>query len=328
MVKGMNLRLAGQIISLIVQSGCLVLLIIGLWYIFGNSIKNLFREEYHYRKLEKTVSAKKVKEANILVEHIIKVLSAVLSHDVTKTGAYIFIISSISIFIFSFLMLIKLFSLNFSLTIALTISAFPYALAKIKLRSVRIDSSYDADSLVTSITNEYKQHYFNMIKAIENCAVKGMVGSYSERNLFRLSLALKSYHSEENLDSAIEQFVYSYDTKWAALLSLNIKMAIHRGLNVSSGLEDILTKLKDIREQIEVSNRYNNEAATMIKVLLVPLYIGTIYISVSTLGFTVKKFFQYQFLNPVGLRMGIITFLGMALSFMALTIISKPKYDI
>ena len=324
----MKLSIVSVIIRFIAQFGCLALMVVGIWNIFGNSIKNMFREEQRYRRLEKTVSAKKLREQNFLVEYIRKVLSTVHEHEAKQSEAYIFIAVSIVIFIFSFLISIKIFSLAISLCIALMIAVFPYMLVRVKLRSVRIDSSYDADTLATSITNEYKQHNFNMITAIENCAVRFDIGSYSRRILYRLSLALKDYKDEEELDRALAQFVYSYDTEWAVLLRANIKMSVHRGIDVSSGLEDILKKLKDIREQIEVSKRYNSETLAMIRFLLVPLYLGSIYMAVKTFGFTLKKFFEYQFLNVVGLRMGIIMFLSIMISFIALMLIRKPKYDI
>jgi len=66
----------------------------------------------------------------------------------------------------------------------------------------------------------------------------------------------------------------------------------------------------------------------MIRFLLVPLYLASIYFAMNTFGFTIKKFFEYQFLNPVGLRMAIMTFMSVLTSFIALMIIRKPKYDI
>lgn len=324
----MKLSLLGSIIRFIAQFGCLALMGTGVWYVFGNPIKNMVMEEHQYRKLVKTISAKKNPKQSIFMSHIYKVLSTALTRDIPKSGAHIFVIGSAAVFIFSFLSLLKLYSIIFSLGLAAFIASFPYWLLRIKLWSAQINSSYDGDFLVTSITNEYKQHYFNMKKAIEKSAVRSDTGSYSRRNLYRLSIALKSYQSEEELENAIMQFVYAYNTEWAALLGLNIKIAVQRGLNVSSGLEDILKKLKDSKEQIEGSKRYNSEAFAMIRVLLIPLYLGSIYVAVKTFGFSLRKFFEYQFMNPVGLRMGIITFLLMALSFTALFAIRKPKYDL
>lgn len=316
-----------MILKFFIRWGCVGLLAAGLWLIFGNSIINMFKEGQRYKKLEKTISVVKKTNQGIIFNHVNKVLATSLSREVSEFGVYSFILGSLTLFIFSFLTAHKLFSFVISLGIALIIAAFPYVILRLKLRSVQIESSYDANILVTGITNEYKQHYFNMINAIENCAVREDVGSYSRKNLFRLSLALKAYYSEEDLDKAIERFVYAYNTEWAVLLGLNIKMSIHRGIDVGSGLEDILKKLRDISEQVEVSKRYNMDAFA-IKFLLIPLYIGGILFSISTFGFTFKKYFEYQFLNPIGLRTGIISFLGIIVSFIALRMIRKPKYDI
>jgi|GEM_PF-360418 len=324
----MKQSLLGSIIQFIAQLSCLALMGTGVWCIFGNSIKNMVMEEHQYRKLERTISAKKDQKQSFIIKHIYRVLSTALTHDIPKSAAHLFVIGSAAVFIFSFLSLMKLYSIIFSLGLAVFIATFPYWLLRIKLWSAQINSSYDGDYLVTSITNEYKQHYFNMKNAIEKCAIRNDTGSYSKRNLYRLSLAIKAYQSEEELDSAIAHFVYAYNTEWAVLLGLNIKMAVQRGINVSSGLEDILKKLKASKEQIEGSKRYNSEAFAMIRVLLIPLYLGSIYVAVKTFGFSIEKFLEYQFLNPVGLRMGIVTFLLMALSFTALIATRKPKYDL
>lgn len=324
----MQLSLMGIIVRITVQIGCVAFMGIGLWYIFGNSIKSMFREEQQYRKLEKTVNAKKPEQKSYIVSHIQKLLTTVHKGDTKEANAYIFIAVTLVIFLFSIFIAAKIFSLTASFSIAVIAAAFPYLLLRIRLRNLQIDSSYDADALVTNIINEYKQHNYNMIKAVENSVLSFDNKSSSRRILYKLALALKDYRDEQELDRALEQFVYSYNTEWALLLRANIKMAVQRGIDVSSGLEDILKKLKDIRRQLETSKRYNNEAVNMIKFLLVPLYLGSIYMAVKTFGFTIKKFLEYQFVNAVGLRIGIITFLLIMISFAALKLVCKPKYDI
>ncbi len=324
----MRLSILSMIIRFLAQAGCMGLVGYGLWCIFGSSIKTLFREEHQYRRLQKTVSAKKNKEQILMIAHIKRVMSTVRSRDAKASEVYVFLITSAAIFIFSFLISTKIFTLPFGLSIALISSLFPYMYLRGKLRSIQIDSSYDADAIVTSISNEYKQHSYNMIRAVENTAARFNAEGYSRRVLYRLSLALENYRDEEELDLALNQFVYSYDTEWAMLLRANIKMAIHKGIDVSSGLEDILKKLQDIREQIEVSKRYNTDTFTMIRFLLVPLYFLSVFFAINTYGFTFKKFLEYQFVNVIGLRMAILTFLGIMISFIALMMIRKPRYDI
>ncbi|PYG84322.1 hypothetical protein LY28_03636 [Ruminiclostridium sufflavum DSM 19573] len=324
----MELGLTGTIIRYAVQTGCVLLMASGLWCSLGNTVKSMFREEQQYRRLEKTVNAKKPEQKSFTAAHIGRLLTAVRKGETTESQVYLFIAVTILIFLFSIFTAIKIFSLIISIAIAATAAAFPYLLLRIRLRNKQIDSSYDADTLVTSLINEYKQHNLSMIKAVENSALAFDAGSSSGRILYRLALALKDYRDEEELDRALEQFVYSYSTEWAALLRANIKMAVLRGTDVSSGLEDILKKLKDIGEQLEAGKRYNNEAVAMIRFLLVPLYLGSIYMAVQTFGFTIKKFLEYQFVNTVGLRTGIITLLLIMTSFVSLKLICKPKYDI
>lgn len=324
----MHLGILGVIVRFGAQLGCILLMAVGAWLVFGSNIKNMIQDERHYLKLEKTISAKRNSRQNPLVAHIRNMLTTVRSRDIKDSEAHIFIALSITIFIFSILISHKIFSLQFSISVALIITSIPYLLVRLKLRTIRIDSSYDADTIVTGITNEYKQHNLNMKKAVENCTVRFDIGANSRRVLYRLSLALKDFQDEEDLDAALAQFVYAYDTEWAVLLRNNIKMAVHRGIDVSPGLEDILKKLKDIREQIEVSKRYNTETNTMIRFLLVPLYLGSILMATKTFGFTLRKFLEYQFLNVAGQRMAVITYLSIIISFIALKMIRKPKYDI
>lgn len=324
----MRLSFVGIIISILVQISCVTIMGVGLWCLFGNAIKNLLAEHQQYRKLEKTINSKRPEQNSYIVSHIQKIMTAVHKGDTKESGTYIFLFVTITIFLFSIFISLKIFSLIISFVIALIVASFPYMFLRIRLRNMQISSSYDADVLVTNIMNEYKQHNYNMLKAIEKSTLSFDIGSNSRRILYKLSLALKDYRNEEELDKALEQFVYSYNTEWAVLLRANIKMAVYRGIDVSSGLEDILKKLKDISEQIEVSKRYNNEAFTMIRFLLVPLYLGSIYMAINTFGFTIKKFLEYQFVNTVGLRIGIITFLLITISFISLRLISKPKYDI
>ena len=325
----MKLTILGILLHVIVPALCMILLAVGLWYIFGTWIKGIFREQYQYRRLEKTVSVRKSKESSSsIVRHLLGLFKTVFSHNVNTAEIYMFLIVCSAVFLFSIRMLLKLYPLPLSFAMAAMLSAAPYLVIRLRLRVKRISNSYDADLLVTCIMNEYRQHSYNMVQAIEKTAVRDDMGEYSKRNLYRLSLALKAYYSEEELDLAVERFVYCYDTEWASLLGINIKVAVHSGTNVSNGLEDIISELKEIRSSIEKSKRYNREAFAMIRFLLIPLYLGTIYLATNAFGFTLRKFIDYQFLNPVGLRFAVVTFMSMFVSFIAFKVAKRPKYDI
>jgi Flp pilus assembly protein TadB len=128
----------GIIARIAVQIGCVLLMALGLWYTFGNAIKSMFREEQQYRRLEKTVNAKKPEQKGYIVSHIQKLLTAVHKGDTKESNAYIFIAVTIAIFLFSISIAVKIFSLIISFTIAVTAAAFPYLLLRIRLRNLAL----------------------------------------------------------------------------------------------------------------------------------------------------------------------------------------------
>lgn len=299
----------------------------GLWLLFGPSITRLFRERNRIKKILKSARAEKsAKDENPVIIHINTMLNAVYKNQF-KNGAEFLIITCLALFLFGFLLLLSTGNILTALVISLALAVLPYLYLRVRLRSVRIESSYEGDSLVTNLINAYKQNYRNMLEAVDIAAKSATVGSFSRTSLLKLSLKLKEYRTEEELDEAVRQFVFSYDTEWAVLLGMNIKTAVFDGTDVSASMEDILKELKEVREQVENNKRYNNEAFTMIRFVLVPLYLLTVYVAVGMFGFTLKKFINYQFLNPTGLRFFIITALCIIFCFVVLLLAKRPKYD-
>lgn len=315
------------VVNAAIQLLCLAGVALGSWMLFAEDFKKMLREEQYYSNLIKSAKTKKSRKSPI-VEHIYSIFCTIGKKQPSKVSALAFILVSLGLFFFSILIMKRVTTTFYSTVSAVLISAIPYVYIRLKLRTIRVDSSYEGDLVTINISNEYKQHYFNMQEAIDICAKKTDIGAYSKRNLYRLSLALKSYQSEEELDEIINNFVYAYDTEWAVLLGTNIKVAIHYGRNVCSSLNDIIQELKIVKQQNEQGKRFNNEAFAMIRFLLIPLYLGSVYMAVTTFGFTMKKFIEYQFINPAGLRFAIVTFLSIILSMLFLSVLKKPKYDI
>ena len=299
-----------------------------LWVLLGDTIMSLFRDRLRYRKILLSFdSSKRDKAKNKVFEFLNMALKTVFKNDL-KYGSYFLVIGSIMIFVFCFLLLLNIGDTFTALLISLALAASPYALLLVRLRSIRIDGSYEGEALVTALTNFYKENYYNMREAVDLVANSSSVGSFTRANLFILSLALKSYRNEEELDKAIQSFVFSYNTEWAIMLGMNIKVAVFNGSNVSVSLDDIVDELKSVREVVEQNKRFNSESFAMIRFLLIPLYILTIYFSISFFGFTLDKFIKNQFFDPLGLKFFIFTAVSIIFCFVFLLVIKKPKYDL
>lgn len=299
-----------------------------LWTILGDYILFMFKERYKYRKLLRSVNkAPKIKPQSKIINFLNMSLKVVLKNDV-KYGAQLLILCSLLLFIISFLLLFKTVNLSAAFLIAFSIAASPYVVLLVRLRTIRIDGSYEGETLVIELTNYYKENYYNMREAIDLLSNSSSLGAFSKTNLFRLSIALKSFRTEEELDKAIQSFVFAYNTEWAIMLGMNIKIAVFNGINVSVSLDDIVNELKLVREMTETEKRFNSESISMIRYLFIPLYLYSVFATIKYIGFSFEKFIEYQFFTPLGLKSFILTMLSITFSFILLIIIKKPKFDL
>jgi diguanylate cyclase (GGDEF)-like protein len=128
--------------------------------------------------------------------------------------------------------------------------ALPYFYLRIKLRAIRIEGSYEAEGLITELINQYKINYYNMVEAIDRTIPYLNNYPHSKKALFRLALTVKDYSTDEELENSIQEFVYSINTEWSTMLSMNINLAIKNGSNVTESIEDILKDLKTLKSVI------------------------------------------------------------------------------
>ncbi len=115
--------------------------------------------------------------------------------------------------------------------------------------------------------------------------------------------------------------------EWARLLGINIIESIVNGTDVSKALDDILSELKEIKSIIEKDRRANNEAFTLVKFIVPAVYILSVYGANKFFGFTLDKFFSYQFTTALGIKFFMAIIFLSAISFVAMFILKKPKFD-
>lgn len=316
-----------NILDLIIKGSLFMLFIYGLWLLLGKYITNLIQDISRRNSILKKAKTAIKRKQSRLIKHLNMVLSVVLNKNIVHE-AYIFVAGTAILFIFCFIMIAKIGGSFKGLLLSAFISILPYLMLQGKLRSVRIDSSYEGDALVTTVINNYKQYNYNIIEAVDRSACDNKLSFFTRNNLLRLSVVLKSYKDETELDDAINNFVFAYNTEWSILLGMNIKIAAFDGTNVSVSMEDILDELKNTGEALQANKRYNNESFMMIRFILIPFYLFTVYISISGFGFTLKKYIQYQFFTDLGLSFAVLTYTGIAVCFLVYSFVKRPKYDI
>jgi len=217
--------------------------------------------------------------------------------------------------------------LIFSLLFSTGISLFPYGYLLLKLRTIRVEGSYEAEKLISELINQYKINYYNMVEAVEACIPYLKDCPYSQNIMFRLSLGLKQYKTEEELQEVLKEFTYSINTEWIKMLSNNIYLAVEDGFNVIVSMEDILNELRSAKADLEESKRLNSESFAMIKYMTLAFYLITLYIAVKYFDFTVKKFFQYQLFTSIGLKYLVAILFLTLINFVIMYAFKKQKFD-
>ena len=306
----------------------IILFAFGNWLVFGRHISMTIKEMINRKKLIRSIRQNKItKTDNSVVKHINMMLNVLTKREIEHEGV-IFIAASLLIFCVSFILLIQIQSFKISIISSIAISIVPYIVIRINMKNTRIKGSYDGVNLVIDILNNYRQNYFNIMEAIDHTIPMENITPFTKRILTKLSLKLRAYKDEKELDEIIKEFVFAYDTEWSILLGQNIKIAVLEGTDVSPSLNDILIELKNAGDIIEANKRFNNDSFNIIKYMLIPLYFFTIYLCHSTFGFSMKKYINYQFLNPLGLRFALIMFGSIIVCFVILMLNRRPKYDI
>lgn len=299
-------------------------LLTGIWLFLGRYLVSFIRQRSKgYRFRSKPTG----QSGNKFTAHI-RLLIIITTGRKGKDVVFYFMFLSICLFTVSFSVSVGLLGVSIFFVLMSTLVGFlPYIYLRFRLKSLQLLGSYEAENLLSELTNMYKISDFNMVSAIDKTIGTIKNSPLSKKALFILSLKIKEYRSKEELQSAIDFFVAMFGTEWAALLSMSIFESILNGNNVSVSLDDILSNLKQIKDSIEKDKRANYEAFTMVKFVIPIIYVLSVSVCVKYFGFTLGKFFHYQFYTGLGIKFLITIIVLSIISFWSMYLLSKPKFD-
>jgi len=296
----------------------------GIWLFLGRFFVNFLRQKSMGYRFSGSAAAR---PDNKFTAHI-RLLIMLTTSRKTKDVVFYFLFFSVFLFIITFAVFAGLFGISiFFVLLSIFIGLLPYIYLRFRLKRIQLEGSYEAENLIAELTNIYKISDFNMISAIDK-TIESIKGSpLSKKAMFILSLKIKDYKSKLELESAVDFFVSMFGTEWATLLGMSIFESITNGTDVSVSLDEILSNLKQIKDSIEKDKRANYEAFTMVKFVIPVVYILSVFTCIKYFGFTLSKFFYYQFYSALGLKFFIAIVVLSIISFWSMYILSKPKFD-
>jgi len=313
-----------NIIDTILRIFMYLVLLIGIWFFLGRYLLRFIRQknkEYRFR------SKPEVHTDNKFTGHI-RLLIMLTTGKGGKDVVFYFLFLSICLFSVSSSLFTGLFGVSiFFILMSSLIGLLPYIYLRFRLKSLQLAGSYEAENLLSELTSMYKISDFNMASAIDKTIETIKDSPLSKKALFILSVKIKDYKDREELQSAVNLFVSMFGTEWAVLLGMSIFESAANGTNVSVSLDNILSNLKEIKSSIEKDKRANYEAFTMVKFVIPIVYILSVFTCVKYFGFTLGKFFYYQFNTGLGVKFFIAVVVLSVISFWSMYILSKPKFD-
>jgi len=295
-----------------------------VWLFLGKYLVRFIREK---NKVYRFRSRSREKPDNKFTAHM-RFLIKITTGREGKDSVFYFLFLSVFLFSVSLIVTAGLFGISiFFILISALIGLLPYIYLRFKLKSLQLAGSYEAENLLSELTSMYKISDFNMASAIDK-TVETIKGSpLSKKALFILSVRIKDYKDRKELQSAVDFFVSMFGTEWAVLLGMSIFESVANGTNVSVSLDSILSNLKEIKSSIEKDKRANYEAFTMVKFVIPIVYILTVFTCVKYFGFTLGKFFYYQFNTALGIKFFMAISVLSVISFWSMYILSRPKFD-
>jgi len=301
-----------------------VLLLTGMWLFLGRHTVRFIREENKaYRFKARSIE----KPDNKFTAHI-KLLIRITTGKEGRNSVFYFLFFSAFLFFISFTVTTGLFGVSiFFILISALIGLLPYIYLRFKLKSLQLAGSYEAEELLSELTSMYKISDFNMASAIDKTVENIKVSPLSKKALFILSVRIKDYKDRDELKSAVDFFVSMFGTEWAVLLGMSIFESIANGTNVAVSLDGILSNLKEIKSSIEKDKRANYEAFTMVKFVIPIIYMLSVFTCVKYFGFTLGKFFYYQFNTALGIKFFMAIAVLSVIGFWSMYILSRPKFD-
>ncbi len=231
------------------------------------------------------------------------------------------------LFIFVFVLAAQSFSLLAAAGVALALSGLPLMLMAVKLESGRNRSSKEGLSMLTEFYRQYRMKNLNIYEAIEG--VVNSEGDYPvcRKQLYRLLLRLRAAGTSVELRQSLDGFAFALGTLWGRMFAVCLRMSAEKGVDISEGLADIITQLKNANSMAEDRKRLNSEAGRMTIFLVPLLYAGTMFISVYYLEISPSKLFKNQFFTPEGLLFFIAALFLFFMNLMLLSLAENVRLD-
>ncbi len=221
----------------------------------------------------------------------------------------------------------KAVGLFYGVLLGIAFSVTPALVLKIKLEAIRNRGSREGETFLAELISRYRMSSYNMNSCLEMLTQSEKTGSVCYKQCQEvLSRARESSRSRE-LYRCADGFSYAIGTNWSRMLAYNIGQSICFGYNVMSGMEDILSQLREARQQEEERKRMNSESARLVLFMVPFTYAITVYFTISWLGLGVGKLVKNQFCTSAGISFLLAIAFLFLINLVLISMVRNRRFD-
>lgn len=273
------------------------------------------------------VKRKELKDSSPFIQEIAQLLEVAINRG-TLGAAYSFLALVLLLWIISFFMLLEIYPFIFAAAGSLFTPILALVFLNIRIYMNRVKISYEGLAFLTEFTNNYQIHHQDFVTALE-FTYRGLneKSPHSKKMIQNLIYRIRNATGVKDYQVALDQMIFTYDTSWSKQLANLFKISLLKGEDITEGLKDVQNDLKDLEKMNEKRRQINIQTGFMLYGLIPIMILTGIYFIFGYSEFTIGKFIEYQFSNPVGLKIFLPTIMLMLISWIIYLYYLKAKND-
>lgn len=200
----------------------------------------------------------------------------------------------------------------------------PYASLRIVLQFMRTNTSYQLGPAVGMLLAGYrvssKNIYFAILHTINKLEDTSLKSAF-----LVLANHIQSHKNRNDIEHAVELFVFKIQTSWAKQLGILLLNALVDGCEIERSLSNIVNDMKEGQKIIEQEKSNAHETILLGYFPLIALPLTILFMTKLSGQFNILF---YQFKTPQGLTSFIITSIFCLSGFLLALFFRKPKNDL
>ncbi|MHB8983849.1 MAG: hypothetical protein ACYC4E_00645 [Carboxydocellales bacterium] len=210
------------------------------------------------------------------------------------------------------------------LALGVLCALIPYLLLRMRLYLIRSNTSYELVPTTSLFLAKYRANsrdiYHSLLDLIKDLDSGGLKLAF-----IKLTNAVQSHRSKDELERSIELFVFQIQNTWAKQLGILFTNAIWEGMNIEKSLINIVQDMTRVQQILQEERSNNNDAILLGFFPLVAFPLTWLFVEKLS-GF--GKAFYYQFNTSTGLISFTITVLACICSLITALLLRKPRNDL